>query len=644
MRPVLVTDGGNGQSRSALATVRALGAVGRPVHVTTTQSLSVPASSRYCQRRIDTPPVISTAYAPAIRTLMSQVDYAAVFPASDAALLALDWPGSSLVHKIEVARSAERVGFSVAAQQAFDGAADLLEAAESLRYPVVVKAEARESPSSPAVWRADNAADLSRAAGRPGPFVVQDWLAGEMRAVAGVIWNGALRAVVHQEYLRTWPRDCGVASAARTVRPDGELERRLPELLAGYNGIFQVQLIGDHVIDINPRVYGSMALGVRAGVNLPSLVCLLQQEDSVPGALVRAKPGVRYRWVEGDVRHIAQAVQQGQMSLTTAGGALWPRRSTAHGDVSAVDPLPSVARLVYAMRRSPGADLPQLPSPASPSPPTPPPPPTARDRELTHGAAATVLGDVLQDRGLRVSPLGPAWSRDVDAYVRHQPDVARLEAAGWVEVDDLLTRLGHATTGRWAVVVAGRIVGAVDIEQTDPPHPVDAVLSRIRRQGYCGQREHAELAVLRSQGFTVPGRLPRAKSSPAHRRLKAALRNSLRPRVVLCIDGEETLTRERLGSRIVEDLSRAGVPARHAGSTPGMTGGVVLVDDRPVSLGPRSAASTRRRGALGGPRDEVVRVDVDELAALPTTAPAPDDEASVSAQSLSAIRHLAQPR
>ena len=233
MRPVLVTDGGNGQSRSALATVRALGAVGWPVHVTTTQFLSVPALSRYCRRRIDTPPVTSTAYAPAIRTLMSQVDYAAVFPASDAALLALDWPGSPLVHKREVARSAERAGFPVAAQRSFDAAADLLEAAEGLRYPVVVKAEARDSPTSPAVWRADGPADLSSAAGRPGSFVVQDWLAGEMRAVAGVIWNGALRAVVHQEYLRTWPRDCGVASAARTVGPDAELERRLPEPLSG---------------------------------------------------------------------------------------------------------------------------------------------------------------------------------------------------------------------------------------------------------------------------------------------------------------------------------------------------------------------------------------------------------------------------
>src|SRR5829696_1221274 len=244
MRPVLVTDGGNGQSRSALATVRALGAAGHPVHVTTTQFVSIPAWSRYCDRRIRTETVTSDAYAPAIQALRSQVDYAAVFPASDAALVALDWPGAALVHKLEVARSAERAGFPVAAQQSFDTAAELLDAAEALAYPVVVKAEVRQSPSDPAVWRADDPADLTGARGRTGPFVVQEWLVGEMRAVAGVMWNGDLRAAVHQEYLRTWPRDCGVASAARTIGPDRALERRLPGLLAAYNGIFQVQLIG----------------------------------------------------------------------------------------------------------------------------------------------------------------------------------------------------------------------------------------------------------------------------------------------------------------------------------------------------------------------------------------------------------------
>ena len=641
MRPVLVTDGGNGQSRSALAAVRALGAAGHDVHVTTTGPVSVPGWSRHCRRQIRTPVVTSAAYAAAIDALRAQVDYAAVFPASDAALLALDWPGSSLVHKLEVARSAERAGFPVAAQRSFDAAAQLLDAAEVLPYPVVVKTEARQSPSGPAVWRADEPADLAPARGRPGPFVVQEWLTGGMRAVAGVIWDGELRAVAHQEYLRTWPRACGVASAARTTGPDLELEGRLPQLLAGYDGIFQVQLIGDHVIDINPRVYGSMALGVRAGVNLPSLVCRLHQGDGDLAAPRRARSGVRYRWLEGDVRHVVQAVGDGQVGLAAAAGALLPRPGTAHGDVSATDPLPTAARLLYAGRStSRAAELP-VPSPQSPPPPPPPPPSAqaARDRELTHDTVATALADVLHEGGLRVSPLGPAWSRDVDAYVRDWPDAATLEGRGWINVDDLLGRLGHGTTGRWAVVVDERIVGAADLERTAPPHPVDAVVARIARQGWCGPREHAELAVLRSRGLTVPADLPTATSPPVHRRLRWALRNMLRPRVVLRLTGADASTRRRLRARIVEDLDRAGVPARASRALLAARG-VVLVDDRPPRPLPRRPSSTRQRGAGPGPGEGWAVVDLDEVAAM--AAGAPNAGTVVSWQSSEVLRRLAR--
>lgn len=634
MRPVLVTDGGNGQSRSALAAVRALGAAGHHVHVTTTGPISVPGWSRYCRRRIPTPAVTDAGYAPAIAALRSQVDFAGVFPASDAALLALSWIGSPLVHKLEVARAAERAGFPVATQQSFETAADLLEAAESLRYPVVVKTDARQSPSSPAVWRADAPADLGSATGRSGPFVVQEWLSGQMRAVAGVIWDGELRAVAHQEYLRTWPRDCGVASAARTIGPDLGLERRLPELLAGHDGVFQVQLIGDHVIDINPRVYGSMALSVRAGANLPALVCRIQQGEDRPSALVRARPGVRYRWLEGDVRHVMQAVGEGEMGVKAAGRALVPRPGTAHGDVSAADPVPSAARLLYAARSRSRAD--EVP------PPSPPPSQTARDRELTYRTVGSVLGDVLHEDGLRVSPLGPAWSRDVDAYVRHWPDAAALAAEGWINVDDLLSRLDYDAAGRWAVVVAGRIVGAADLEQSAPPDPVGAVLRRIDRQGYCGPREHAELAVLRDRGLTVPARPPTATSPPALRRLRRALRNTLRPRVVLRVTGADAPARRGLSARIVEDLARAGVPARHAHHASPLAHGVVLVDDGTGGSQRRWAEWPRTRGAGARLRDGWELVDLDEPAAAPTEAP--DEETCVASQSLSAVRRLALPQ
>ncbi len=171
-----------------------------------------------------------------------------------------------------------------------------------------------------------------------------------MRAVAGVIWDGELRAVVHQAYRRIWPIGCGVASAAVTVDTDHTTERQLPSLLRGHNGVFQVRLIGDYGLDVNPRVYGSLPLAVKAGVNLPAVAC--KSAVGRTGGLLRAQPGVEYRWLEGEVRHFLARVGSGDVGAATAIRELRPRRGTAYSVESWRDPRPSVVRLQQAWRRT----------------------------------------------------------------------------------------------------------------------------------------------------------------------------------------------------------------------------------------------------------------------------------------------------
>jgi hypothetical protein len=249
-----------------------------------------------------------------------------------------------------VARRSAEAGFPLIPEQVYDTGRELVERAEEVIYPVVVKPVARRGTDDPTVWRADSPRDLVRAEGA-GPVVVQRHVPDPMRAVSGVIWGGRLRAVTHQTYLRTWPRDCGVACAAVTSAPDEALEHRLPVLLEGYDGLFQVQLLGDHVIDINPRVYGSMALSVRAGVNLPDLVCRLAAGENVGGTgPVRATVGTQYRWLEGDLKHLRAAQRSDELSWSHALRTASPVRGTAHGDVAVTDPLPSAARLVHLAR------------------------------------------------------------------------------------------------------------------------------------------------------------------------------------------------------------------------------------------------------------------------------------------------------
>jgi predicted ATP-grasp superfamily ATP-dependent carboligase len=275
---------------------------------------------------------------------------AQLLAASDAVLVALGQPGADLVDKAVLPRLAATAGLRVPPTREFACAADLLDAALDLEYPVVVKATVKTQPSEVA-RRVDSARDLpATLRALSGPVVVQPFAVGAMRAVCGVVGDGRLLAAVHQRYVRIWPPGCGTASAAVTTGPDHELESRLPLLLAGHTGVFQVQLIGDQVIDINPRVYGSLPLAVAAGANLPAIACRAAagRHDST---VVRGRPGVRYRWLEGDVRRVLHDVRAGSLPLVAAGRALFPRRGTAHSVESLRDPGPILVRLSDVARR-----------------------------------------------------------------------------------------------------------------------------------------------------------------------------------------------------------------------------------------------------------------------------------------------------
>jgi predicted ATP-grasp superfamily ATP-dependent carboligase len=265
-------------------------------------------------------------------------------------LVALDQPGADLVDKATLAKRAADAGLRTPATHDFPTPDAVLASADDLDFPLVVKAAVKTRPSEVAS-RVDSPAELSAAVERlSGPVVVQPFAVGAMRAVCGVLSHGRLLAAVHQRYVRIWPPDCGTASAAVTTPPDLDLEERLPRLLEGHDGVFQVQLIGDEVIDVNPRVYGSLPLAVAAGANLPAIAHRATTGRVSPG-IVRGAPGVRYQWLEGDLRAVVHGVRAGDLGLVAAGRALLPRRGTAHSVESLRDPGPGLARLADVLRR-----------------------------------------------------------------------------------------------------------------------------------------------------------------------------------------------------------------------------------------------------------------------------------------------------
>ena len=349
-RWVLISDGGPGQARSTLAAVRALAAAGyRPV-VTTSGERSLAGSSRFCARTVEVPRAGEPGYATALQKQLAR-GYLTLLPASDAALIALDVPAAGLVDKVVLSREADRAGILTPQSVVVNTTDELVEAAGTIGFPVVVKPSVKHTIAAHhSARRVLSAADL-QGIEVDGPLLVQPYVDEPLRAVCGLMWQGRLVAAVHQRYRRTWPDDCGTASAAETTGPDMILEERLASLLRDHEGIFQAQFAGTYLLDLNPRVYGSLPLAVAAGANLPALVC-----DLIRGRephMVRAREGVFYRWIEGDIRHAIKAVRKKEASALDALKMLSPHRGTAHSTESLTDPRPVLQRLRHATRRSP---------------------------------------------------------------------------------------------------------------------------------------------------------------------------------------------------------------------------------------------------------------------------------------------------
>lgn len=352
MRPtgawVLVTADGP-QLRDPLVAVRALASAGYRPALAISCGSSLAASSRHCLRRVHVPACSDPGWRPAIEAELASLPCLTVLPASEVALLALGVSTPHLVDKVELARRGRDLGVPGPPTTLFASAAELLEAAGGLRYPLVVKPAVHRYYAS----RIESPDQLAGAVLEDGPVIVQPYLNDRLHALSGVLWRGELVAAVHERWHRIWRYHCGVATAAETVVPDLDLERRMIELLEGYEGYFHAQFAGPYLLDLNLRVHTSHPLSVAAGTNLVAILCDLLRGEAVRP--VRGRPGVFFRWVEGDVRHVATAVRRGDMAPGQAIRALRPRRGAAHGTESLRDPVPMLSRAWYVTRSLVGA-------------------------------------------------------------------------------------------------------------------------------------------------------------------------------------------------------------------------------------------------------------------------------------------------
>ena len=233
---------------------------------------------------------------------------------------------------------------------------------EDVRFPAVVKplrsveVQADGSLRMAQVTRVDDEHALREAvAAAPDErWAVQPYVEGVLGAIGGVSWQGRLVTAVHQVSPRIWPPGKGISTFAVTVPPDVPRQAGVARMLKAldWSGIYGVQFIvgndGEaYVIDLNPRVYGSIGLAIAAGQNLPVIWTdlLLRRRPTIRPYRV----GVGYRDDINDLRALAQWFLGGRRGEAVRG--MLPRRRTTHTLLALRDPRPFVVTLANRVRR-----------------------------------------------------------------------------------------------------------------------------------------------------------------------------------------------------------------------------------------------------------------------------------------------------
>jgi predicted ATP-grasp superfamily ATP-dependent carboligase len=351
---VLVTDG---EQRSSLAAVRALGRVGHRVVVVSADGRSLAGASNTVDRDLAVPSSLTEPdrFAETVAGYVRAEGVDVVLPVTDASVLALlprrqdlapaILPFPTLAafmaasDKAWAASAAERVGISVPEGTVVDTP----EAAASLERtrpwtrvlkPTRSVAGGRKQAISYVEAGRDLDAAVRALPASAFPLLVQERVEGPGMGIFLLRWAGRTHAAFAHRRLREKPPSGGVSVLRESIPLDPALVERAEALLdlLDWRGVAMVELKVSaltgraYLMEINGRLWGSLQLASDAGVDFPGrLVEVALGGD--PGPAPPYPAGVRSRWTLGDLDHLILRLRHGREALQLPEGA--PGRATA---------------------------------------------------------------------------------------------------------------------------------------------------------------------------------------------------------------------------------------------------------------------------------------------------------------------------
>lgn len=328
---VLVTDGDN---RSSLAIVRALGGAGHWVAVGSPNPVALAQTSRFCahRARYSDPAIDEGTFLQDVQRLVATLDIDVLLPATDITTFILtrhrhlfghrcQMPFASAdvilraADKVDVLKTAMALGVPVP-RSVFVSTRAELPSVIPLPFPVVIKPH-RSRIKTPAGWKGtsvsyardaqDLAAQVAERRDEEFPLALQERIAGPGLGVFLCYDRGAVVGRFCHRRLREKPPTGGVSVLCESIEMSPvaltHAEALLREL--GWQGVAMVEFKVDQrdglpkLMEINGRFWGSLQLAIDAGVDFPNIL-VSTLNGQTPAVAPPYRVGVRNRWLLGD--------------------------------------------------------------------------------------------------------------------------------------------------------------------------------------------------------------------------------------------------------------------------------------------------------------------------------------------------------
>lgn len=337
-RKILVTDG---DQRAALAIVRSLGAAGANPYVCSSAGDSLAGASRFTasEFRVSSPLIHPRAFAGDLRDIVDRNAIDCLLPVTEAALRSVlaaegDFPRARLPFppqdtftaasdKRELMTTAARLSIPVPSQIVLSS--PRLRAPDSrslsaLGFPLVLKPAVSVTPAGERLVqhsvrhvadRTELERELRALPATAFPLLVQERIVGPGIGIFLLRWEGRIIARFAHRRLREKPPSGGVSVYRESILPPADALEHAEALLEelDWRGVAMVEFKRDkkstrpYLMEINGRFWGSLQLAIDAGVDFPRLL-VEAALGYVPDDPVEGRPGVRLRWLLGDLDHL----------------------------------------------------------------------------------------------------------------------------------------------------------------------------------------------------------------------------------------------------------------------------------------------------------------------------------------------------